>query len=75
MVQYREGEEKISSPHSVNYFGDQNPPKMWSCDLYWIIVLFVIHLKAFRVENFELSACVTFSIGGTDFGETWSETF
>ena len=30
----------MSSPHSVKYFGDQNPPKMGICDQNWIIICF-----------------------------------
>jgi hypothetical protein len=40
MVHLREGGGKISSPHSVEYFGDQKPPKMGRCDLDWIIIFF-----------------------------------
>jgi len=49
----REYEGKISSPHSVEAFGDQNPPKMGRCDLKFIIMLFFIHIDAFRVEKME----------------------
>jgi len=31
------------------------PPKMGRCDLDWIIILFFIHINAFRVEKVEES--------------------
>ena len=55
MVHQRDGGGKISSSHSVKSFGDQMPPKMGRCDLDWIIILFFIHINAFRVEKVEES--------------------
>jgi len=51
MVHQREAGRKFSSPHSVEAFGDQKPPKMGRCDPDWIIILFFIHLDALRVEK------------------------
>ena len=75
MVHQREGGGKISSPHSVKAFGDQNPPKMGRCDLNWIIIFFVIHLDTFGVEKGEESSHRTVFTRGTQFGKMRSETF
>jgi len=48
---------------------------MGRCDPNWIIILFVIHLDAFRVEKVEELAHGTVFTGGTQFGEMGSETF
>jgi len=44
-------------------------------DPNWIIIFFVIHLNAFGVEKAEESTNETVFTGGTQFGETGSETF
>lgn len=46
---------KIYSPHWVDAFGDQNPPKMGVYDLDWMSIFFFIHLDAFKVEKVEES--------------------
>ncbi len=51
MVLYEEGREKNPSSHLVKAFGDQKPRKMGRCDLNRIIILFSIHLDAFKVET------------------------
>ena len=53
MVRPREGGGEISSPHLVEAFGDQKPPKMGRCDVDWIIILFFIHIYALKVEKLE----------------------
>ena len=75
MVHPREGGGKISSPHLVEAFGDQNPPKMGRCDQDWIIILFIIHLDAFRMENVKESSHRNLFTGGTQFGKLGSEIF
>ena len=69
MVHQREGGGKISSPHSLKYFGDQKSPKMGRCDPNWITILFVIHLNALRVEKVEESPHMTVFSGETQFYE------
>jgi len=51
MVQPREGRGIISSPCLIDAFGHQKPLNMGRCDLYWIIIFFVINHEAFKVEN------------------------
>ena len=75
MVHQREGVGKISSPHSLKDFGDENPPKMGRCDLNWIIIFSVIHLNAFGVEKVEESSHGTVFTSETQFGEMGSEAF
>ena len=75
MVHQREGGGNISSPHSVKDFGEQKPPKMGRCDPDWIIILFVIHLDASRVEKVEESTHGIVFTSETEFGEKGSETF
>lgn len=75
MVHQREGEGKFSSPHLVKALWDQNPPKIGRCDPDWIIILFFIHLDAFREEKVEESSHGTIFTGGTQFGKIGSETF
>lgn len=75
MVHQREGGGKISSPYSVKYFGDQKPPKMGRCDPNWIIILLVIYLDAFGVENVDESSQGIVFTGGTHFGKMRSKTF
>ena len=48
---------------------------MGRCDLDWIIVLFFIHLDAFRVKKVEESTHETIFTDMTQFAETRSETF
>lgn len=67
MVHPRGG--KISSPYLVEAFGDQNPPKMVSYDMYWIIILFNSHLNTFRVEKVEESMQMTLFTGRAQFGK------
>jgi len=66
---------KNFSPYLVKDFGDQKPPEMRSYDPYWIIILFVIDLNAFRVEKLEKSALRSSFSGGTLFRQLGSETF
>jgi len=68
MAQKREGGGKTSSPHSIKYFWDKNPPKMGKCDPNWIIILFLIHLNAFGVEKVEESTQGIVFTGETNFG-------
>lgn len=75
MVHQREGGGKHSSPHSVKYFGNQNPSKMGRCDLDCIIILFFTHLDAFGVVKVEESSHGAIPTDGTQFGKTRSEPF
>ena len=50
---HQRGGGNFFSPHLVEDFGDKRPPKMGRCDPYLIIILFVFHLDAFRVEKVE----------------------
>jgi len=43
IVDLIKGGGKFSSPYSVEAFGDQNPPKMGVCDMYWITIFFLIY--------------------------------
>lgn len=74
MVCQREVGGKISSPHSIKYFGDQNPPKMGRCEMNWIIILFFTHIDAFGVEKVWESTHLTIFTDGAQFGETRSKT-
>lgn len=48
---------------------------LFAIDLDWIIILFYIHLNAFRVENVEESTHRTIFTGGIQVGKTHFETF
>ena len=46
----------------------------WKLDPHWIIILFGIHLDAFKVENLEESTYISSYISGTQFEELDSKT-
>ena len=75
MVHQREGGGKISSPHLVEAFGDQKPPKIGRFDLDWIIIFFFIHPNDFRVKKVEESTRMTILTDGMQFGKFGSKTF
>lgn len=57
MVLHREGHGKFSSPHSIKYFGNQNPLKFESYDQNWDNIVFLIHVNSFRMEILKESTC------------------
>ena len=79
MLHQREGGEKISSPHLVEAFWDQKPPKMGMCDLDWIIILLVRYLDAFQSgKSGGISSTLSLRnifTSGAQFGKLGLETF
>ena len=66
---------KISSPHLVKDFGDQNPSKMVRCDLNWINMSFVIYFGVLWVERLDRLAYRVHFKGRSHFGYLESRAF